>query len=594
MVNIILSILIVNLFIHYITKIPYTALSCGIWGYFGKDNKRFNWKDFNMLGVLNDKRGGDAAGRMIGGSYEHYNSKNCNTYTEIIRDNLNPAYKEETVMFGHTRKTSAFAKGTGGIEFTQPYPVRDITGTIIGMGMHNGTLYNDSDLKEEYGVPDKLEYIDGEEIIEHSPNDSQILFWTLLVKEDYSILEKYQGSAALAWFDFREDRLYLFKGSSKSYEKALNEVEERPLYLLKEKDNIWFSSEETPLWVITQKQYPEIDSISSNEIHVFEEGKLIDTIKITRKAGQYKKSTYSSNYNTGWGSYKNKPYNNYDAKRNSLPANTTTSKANKIEEETLPILHESIAYAKGRYWDNKGKKAHGIYHLDKTGKIHDKPSGEFASEWVKTKPYYFIDGCMITDHISFQEYMKKFKDNGNDTKQSFIMKELCRVSVYPVHKYGTDDTMCCWNKDRKDWWYFTGEITPLFSSKEYEYIRGSLKTTNTGTWKFADHSDISEGEWITDSKEDESAEAYEQAYQEYEKYNKSNPFLEKLPFDDDYESPEDQMIKREVVNEVANALKNIQDCINVIQVYEGSKPGNKAIAVLEEIENKLSEIGDND
>src|SRR6056297_148055 len=316
MVNIILGILLINLFIHYITKAPYTALNCGIWGFHGNNNNNFSWNKFNILGIINDKQGGDATGRMIGKDYEHHNQKGSKTYTDFVSNILNPTYKDNNIIFGHTRKTSYTAKGTDGIEYTQPYPIRDVAGEIIGMGMHNGTLYNSDDLKEEYEVPEELEYYNEDEVIKHKPNDSQILLWTLLVKKDYSILENYNGSAALAWYDFRNEHLYLFRGESEASSYAGVKTEERPLYVLQETNNIWFSSEDKPLWIISQRKFPEINSIEPNTVLVYEKGILVDSIEIDRSGKQYKpyNSYNSNNSGTNWGYWNNKNNNR------SLPA----------------------------------------------------------------------------------------------------------------------------------------------------------------------------------------------------------------------------------------------------------------------------------
>jgi len=596
MVNIILGILLINLFIHYITKTPYTALNCGIWGFHGKNDTNFSWNKFNILGIINDKRGGDATGRMIGKDYEHHNQKGSKTYTDFISNILNPAYKDENIIFGHTRKTSMTAKGTDGIEYTQPYPIRGVEGDIIGMGMHNGTLYNSDDLQEEYEVPDELEYYKEDEVIKHKPNDSQILLWTLLVKQDYSILENYDGSAALAWYDFRNEHLYLFRGESEASSYAKVKTEERPLYVLQEANNVWFSSEEKPLWIISQKKFPEIDKIKPNTVLVYEKGILIDSIEIDRKGKQYKpyngyNSYNSNNSGSNWGYWGN---NNHNSNNNrSLPAANTakpTLKINAIEEEVIPHTNNSVVFARGRYWVSKTKRAHGIYHIDITGTIQDKPK-LVGSKFEITKPYYFIDGVMITDHISFQEYLRKYKIVTSSLKENFLRKEVIKAAVYPVHQYGTDGTMSYWNIDKKDWWYYTGEIKPLFSNRVYIYERGDLKYSKPSSWNFADHIPVEQDEWVDTDK---AEEAYEKAYEQYEKDSGNGIYLDKLPFDDDYESPEDQLIKKEVTNEVANALKAIQECISGLYIHAGSGIGDKAMTVLESVENELSKIGEDD
>jgi len=580
MVNIILGILLINLFIHYITKTPFTVLSCGIWGFHGKNNNNFSWNKFNILGIINDKRGGDATGRMVGKDYEHHIQKGSKTYTDFISNILNPNYKHENIIFGHTRKTSFTAKDTDGIEYTQPYTIRDGE-NIIGMGMHNGTLYNEKDLQEEYEVPEELEYYNEEEIIKHKPNDSQILLWTLLVKKDYSILENYEGSAALAWYDFRNEHLYLFKGESNASSYAKVKSEERPLHILQESNNIWFSSEEIPLWIISQRKFPEISSIESNTILIYEKGILIDSIVVDRKGNQYKPYNNQNNYG-GYGNY-GSYWSNKSANIGLPAANTTKpiAKPTKIESEIMPNLYNSIIYAKGRYWSSKTKKAHGIIHLDCTGRIKESPIN-YGGKYDITRPYYFIEGVMIADNISFQEYIRKYKASSN--KELFIRNELVKVSVYPVHVYGEEGSMSIWETTYKDWWYYTGDIKPLFSNKTYNYNRGSLASINDkGEWRFANHIPIETNGWVNkDNTESNDHDAT------------GGVFLDKLPFDDDYESPEDELIKKEVVEEVANALKAVQESISGLYVHSGFKLGDKALSVLESVENELSKIGDND
>lgn len=582
MVNIILITLLISLFTQYIMKTPLTTLNCGLWGFFGENNNKFNWNKFNIIGLFNDKRGGDACGRSIGTKYFHYNDRNNKKYEDLLTNVLNPNYNDNNIILGHTRKISVGVSGTDDIEFTQPYPFRDENDDIIGMGMHNGTLYNTDDLKRKYNLPINLKYIDNDgKAKKHVLNDSQVLLYSVLVKKNYKILEEYNGSAVLVWYNFKENRLYLYKGFSKINKSSNFGIEERPLYIMQEKNNIWFSSIEKPLWIISQNRYPSIKEAKANTILIYEKGVLVDEISITRKSTQNKEYTSPSVGFNNW----YHTANNY--RQNSLPSNFEKDEM-RIEDESIPFIKDNLIYGRGRYWVNN-KKAHGIYHVKRTGDIA-KTACKDGTIWQRTKPFYFIEGVMIENHSAFQALIREYNTIHKNKVEDFLLEKVLEFAEYPVHRYNNFiQDMSVWDNNSQRGRYYTGTIHPLFSAKRYTFKLGDLEQIDSSQYKMPSEEYYSpkpvpdDDNTLGKSEEDFTI--------------KSNIYLEKLPFDtddDDMEEMEEELAKTEVLCELSNVLSSISTCKNSIAIYSDSSIGKSALNILDKTERFISKIGDND
>lgn len=463
-VNIILCSLLVSSILQFLTKKnPYITLNCGIWAFLGKNPKMFNPADFHILGVMNDERGGDAAGFLSGNTLMH---KDGVKYNELVQRKFLKIPRKHPVVLGHSRKSSSGGKE---IQYTQPFCVKNSSG-IKGALIHNGTLYNEFELSTKYRVPDKFKYVDNTEF---EPNDTQILAYILLELKDYSVLSKYEGSAALVWDDRTNNTSYIFKGASKKYSSGKIE-EERPLYTYKNKNGIWVSSIKEPLWIIAKEEYPNIEEVPSNKILVVKNGVIVDTIQVSRDnvISSYSSSAYGYGYGYGnaWMG------NNYTNDDNYYTANNQNND-DINESRSFKENSSIIEYHNGRYWYGSDL-ANGVFYIDSIG----CRTGKNDAEGIL---YRFIEGVMIIDedkYIEASKTIEKVKSGyyyplgitSKNTIQERVAKYLASFSVYPVG--------CLDNSNKPVWEQngnthiikYTGNFIPLFSCKRYFYKKGKL------------------------------------------------------------------------------------------------------------------------
>lgn len=507
MFNIIIFSLLISSIINFITKNKsYTILNCGIWAFLGKDNKYFNVDKFNILGMFNDARGGDASGVLSGNKITHSSDK----YIDLVQKKLIQKPKKHPIVLGHSRKASSGGKD---ITFTQPFCYQK-SNKIIGAAIHNGTIYNDEELAKKYNVPDKLIYTSG---VTFSPNDTQILAYVLIELKDYSILKEYEGAAAIVWEDRIENKSYIFKGSSKRYQSAYMDVEERPLYTFKTKEGIWVSSLEEPLLVIADSTSPEIDEVEDNMILVVENGEITNKIPVDRTSSFQIKTAYSNwnqynnydeeMYHDAYYAGKNYPdkhnqrYKNYNKEKKKNDANQNFNKRDWNGGETIlevfkvEEISDDISYlenGRGRYWFSR-ELANGILHIDEFGYVSmNKEDG--------TKPYYFIDGIMILDHKKYTQALALYKQiekgkynpkgiSGKASKEAKVVKTLCMFSTYPISNLDDSDRMTWHNSDSQSR-LFSGNFNPVYTNKMYSFSGGKISSIGKlQSWNRPSHYD---------------------------------------------------------------------------------------------------------
>jgi len=481
MLNIILISLLINTITNFIKGGYPVAFNCGIWAFMGSSSRYFNKDKFNMLGVFNDNRGGDAAGFLAGKNIKHVVGKK---YTDLIQDYILPPPKHNIIL-GHSRKASSGGKV---IEYTQPFCYTE-NNKIIGGAIHNGTLYNELYLKNKYNVPEKFLYNDNE----YNPNDTQILSYILMKNKDYSVLSEYKGAAAIIWEDKEKGLGYVFKGASKKYNYYGSSLEEeRPLFMYTiEGKGIWFSSIESTLWMIAEEKNPDIKEVPSNQILIIEKGVIIDKIDINRSDSSqlktYSNNNYNFNCNDNWKVKKN--YSNKNTKQLGLnmPIVSNLVKANKDndlykfvnEAAKLTYCNDLIQFASGRYYlvdkECNRKLASGIIFLDQIGFETDSKDPE-------SSVYYFLEGIMIKSHIEYQKAAKTLK---KIIKGKFIPQEcnsktdisirknkfLSNYSIYPITNIKHEYLYTINTLDQKA---YTGTFNPLFSYNEYFFTNGKL------------------------------------------------------------------------------------------------------------------------
>lgn len=481
---------------------------CGLFGYIGKDNRRFSWDKFNVLGLFNDSRGGDSCGRYLLGRVL-YGVDKKKLYRDLVLAYKNdPVYKENNVILGHCRKATVGAHTEAN---AQPIVLENENLTLEDLRqpdaisedfvmIHNGTLCNHEELAEKYGI----EEVKGE-------TDSKILA-KLIKKEGFKILTEYIGAAAIVIYDIREklsrgvDVVYMFRGKSKAYSTSTVADEERPLFLYNIEDNYWYFSslKESLDFIDNSKDDKErIVAVEPNTLYKFEDGRLVSKTPYDRSECLQKNpyvSTVNSNKHHYYGSYYNSydygnyggygddyeddvAYQNYwdrqrdnfkeENKTKHIPVLIVPSKPkyqSAIDEEDIKPLYqvsESIVYARGRYY-RKEALLNGVYNSSALGYVTD---AKYSSDWRLC----FIEGLLI-----FPECYKTaeliYKLSG---KIDYITPFVAENFVYLG-----ENTFTRYDFTSKGNLFPTGYFSPLYTTKSYLIVKGvssEYKTFNNKT-----------------------------------------------------------------------------------------------------------------
>jgi glucosamine 6-phosphate synthetase-like amidotransferase/phosphosugar isomerase protein len=155
---------------------------CGLYGIINNGPKPFRKDIFTVLGITNDRRGGDSCGVFIDDRVEYGIDQRAlfeNFFWDC--DLLNNTEVCE-IALGHDRKASI-----GGITVEKAHPIliKNDEGKIEFVLIHNGTIHNYEELAKEY-IPD----IDCSKM-----SDSQVLA-LILYHKGFEVLDKYNGGTA--------------------------------------------------------------------------------------------------------------------------------------------------------------------------------------------------------------------------------------------------------------------------------------------------------------------------------------------------------------------------------------------------------------
>ena len=262
---------------------------CGIAGIIAQTKTEFNVNHFNVLGTLNDERGGDSCGIFIDNyiKYGIHQTKLFRNFTETVQ------YPEMfQIALLHCRKASAGY--IVNVEQAQPVIITENEQTKFVL-MHNGTITNISTLANKY-IPNVN--IQGQ-------SDSQILA-QIIYTTGYKVLQEYRGSAVLVMVDYRtpQPTILFFKGSS-CYNEA-GAKSERPLYYMYNDNSFYFSSMRCSLYNINYKKI--IYDFPVNKLLQLKENKLvvvkeIDRTKLTLEV--FKTNVINYDYDYGYANYIN-------------------------------------------------------------------------------------------------------------------------------------------------------------------------------------------------------------------------------------------------------------------------------------------------
>jgi len=529
--------------------------ACGLFAFIGPEpHKYFSWDKFTILGLFNDSRGGDACGRVVGNIVQH-GTGTLETYKKFSSE-ISPV-KLKTyphVILGHCRKASSGGRNE---IYAQPIVLKkkDVNmksikdthlkkiiktlddDTIIYSGIHNGTIENYKELAPMYGIP----------IEDH--NDSKVLL-TALFYNNFDILSKYIGTAAIIWQNHITGKSFVFRGASKVASYSVKSSEERPLfYYDMGKGNFYLSSIDDALRSLGASE-KRVKEVKFNTIIILKDGIRIKEIIINRNEvtqGKYDWSTstkkskyYRDNYYMGDHVEEDVVYErnrdkknqlvlpgwNFGGNNNTLPkigADTTSPFVRQFDNYSEPFRlqaeicdsHNSIVirkatFNKGRYWMNGGLM-HGIYILNGMGVIPSRLTMDSSI----LKPYYFIEGILldgITGYNKVLEIHKKFITAITSnialltTDEQRFTEDIVKYSRYPtvsltrtMGEQDCFDSMVAYNDEDANNFY-DGTFNPLFSDKDYTFKNGNLISIRMakGNIRIASH----------DEKDSEITKAY--------------------------------------------------------------------------------------
>ena len=535
-VKIILFLLFVKCLQWLFTKPKkHNMLFCGIFGWAGKDPKKFNKDKFDKLGMYNIERGKDSCGISIDGDVAlGVGHQNKNFLDFIInRNNLIP--KKYPVVIGHTRNASIGNAVNESNAHPFGFGLNKKQEAYEFIGCHNGTLYNSEDLAKKYDVElneKKVEQLPSGSYSTFSRKkiDSEILLEIIYTYKHFKVLSEYVGAAALMFTDTNNpNKVYLWKGASRLYDYSTSKTEEeRPLYYyIESKNSLYVSSIENSLIAIGGIKDKNVFSFENNTLYIITDGdiKTAEEHKISRdKATQKELFNKTTNYDT------RHSYNCYDyyTEKNKYKTESIINKhvkdmvtASNIYEESLlmnqNLYGKKVYFNKLRYY-KKGHlitgiytfiKGYGFYFLTEepsrlkaytrfkeimyipfiggdfnfTIGVEELKKGNFDIPFTKFESqnfHYFVEGAKIRTHVDYQVLLSKFKEL---KKGEFLdHTNLSHATTHPIMDISVSTKSLHSQGIVYDGKLVSDIIAPLGSELIYNIDFGNLKKIKTNTY----------------------------------------------------------------------------------------------------------------
>lgn len=442
---------------------------CGIFGIINTQHRQFDKRAFFTLGINNDSRGGDACGVFIDGKVDYGTSDASKFFINFYdKSKLIEETNKCKIALGHCRKASV-----GGVspEKAQPCVIYNENGKVDFVVTHNGTIKNYEDLAKKY-IPD---------ININGLTDSQVIT-LIFYHKGFDMLTEYIGTAAFVAVDYRPNtpKVYLFHGKSLATKYVEKTTEERPLYLISNKNTTVYSSIPDYLYgLFYQDQVMELKHnklVSINhkgDLYVVAE---YDRSKATQQEYSSSRSQIVTIYPREFDDYDDYyGYRGYSGSYRSSKEEGVGAVNQKREEKgSLHMDDNFIVF-------NNAVKAHGKFIVDSCGNI-------LSNDDIKTtnniKTVYIYSGIVVYNKDCF-DILMKISDTWCCTPNELYSIMPCLIyslSPYPMRSYNINKDYLAYivtNSEEKPE-VFDGNIQLLFSVREYRYDNG-IKNYETKT-----------------------------------------------------------------------------------------------------------------
>lgn len=199
---------------------------CGLAGIISTQKTNLKVEHLNILGTLNDERGGDSCGVFIDGTIH----QGLNQEAEFRSFTYKIKYpKQSQIALVHCRKASVGYPITK--DQCQPIVITDTEGNVEFVVMHNGTITNAKTLAQQY-IP---------HINTFGWSDTQIMTY-IFYYTGYEVLKTYTGTAVFVIVDYRSGHpeIFFWQGSSVYNEPQCDY--ERPFFFMVHHNKFYFSS----------------------------------------------------------------------------------------------------------------------------------------------------------------------------------------------------------------------------------------------------------------------------------------------------------------------------------------------------------------
>lgn len=304
---------------------------CGIFGYLGTEKP--NIDKFKILGLYNQIRGNQSTGVLLDKAVTKDSSYKNKLFSDFITSyQLDFKEGDRNFCMGHVRKASS---GKIDNRSCQPFLYETKDKEVVFSFAHNGTLWN---------WKNNSNYVSDSEMLGHR-----------LANGNKSILENYEGNAAFAGYDYRTEKLMLFRGAHK-----INGIlsHERPMFIMQTENGTWFSSMENALKAIGNEKCIQIDH---NAIYYIDKNKKIEIETINRTYTE----TTKNNYRVPKSTVRHLP-SAQNVKKSSNDFLTETYKENEPNN-----FKGHVYFYRGRFHRN-GKLLNGLVTVDETGAVYNK------------------------------------------------------------------------------------------------------------------------------------------------------------------------------------------------------------------------------